>query len=194
MAEAYPLYWPTGWKRTLRPKTSRFGKWNKKPTVYETSLELLGELRRLTGSSECIISTNVPLKNNGLPYSNFREPDDCGVAVYFNYNKQDMVIACDTFDRVGCNMYAIVKTIEAMRGIERWGCSELLQRAFTGFKALPQSKEWWEVLGIERNAEKNEVIRAYRNLAKKYHPDAGGNNNHFTEINEAYQQGLKNAV
>lgn len=49
------------------------------------------------------------------------------------------------------------------------------------------AKDYYKVLGIARNATKEEIKKAYRALAHKYHPDKGGDESHFKEINEAYQ-------
>ncbi len=50
-----------------------------------------------------------------------RKPDDRGVAVYFTHLRRSMCFTCDKWDQVEDNLYAIVKTIETLRGIERWG-------------------------------------------------------------------------
>lgn len=50
------------------------------------------------------------------------------------------------------------------------------------------AKDYYQVLGVPRNATKEDIKRAYRKLAHIYHPDkAGGNEGKFKEINEAYQ-------
>ena len=53
-----------------------------------------------------------------------------------------------------------------------------------------QFKDYYDVLGVARNAEASEIKKAYRRLARKYHPDVytGANaEDKFKEINEAYQ-------
>ena len=48
--------------------------------------------------------------------------------------------------------------------------------------------DYYEILGIARNASPEEVKKAYRKLAHQYHPDKpGGNDKKFKELNEAYQ-------
>jgi len=50
------------------------------------------------------------------------------------------------------------------------------------------SKDYYEILGVNKNASKEEIKQAYRKLAHQYHPDkSSGNEKKFKEINEAYQ-------
>lgn len=55
---------------------------------------------------------------------------------------------------------------------------------------MAEKRDYYVVLGVERSAGEHEIKRAYRNLARKYHPDV--NNDHdaedrFKELNEAYE-------
>ena len=47
--------------------------------------------------------------------------------------------------------------------------------------------DYYKILGVPRNAEQDEIKKAYRKLARKHHPDAGGDEAKFKEINEAYE-------
>ncbi|HDQ16705.1 MAG TPA: molecular chaperone DnaJ [Candidatus Vogelbacteria bacterium] len=50
------------------------------------------------------------------------------------------------------------------------------------------SKDYYQILGIDKKASKDDIKKAFRKLAHKYHPDkAGGDEQKFKEINEAYQ-------
>ncbi len=48
------------------------------------------------------------------------------------------------------------------------------------------SKDYYKTLGIDKKASKDDIKKAFRNLAHKYHPDKGGDAEKFKEINEAY--------
>jgi curved DNA-binding protein CbpA len=58
-------------------------------------------------------------------------------------------------------------------------------------------KDYYKILNIDRHASDQEVKKAYRELALKFHPDKSKFDNahqRFTEINEAYQiLGRKNS-
>jgi molecular chaperone DnaJ len=52
------------------------------------------------------------------------------------------------------------------------------------------ARDYYEVLGVSRNASKDEIKKSFRNLARQYHPDVSKADNaeqKFKEINEAYE-------
>ncbi|MBI4120382.1 MAG: molecular chaperone DnaJ [Parcubacteria group bacterium] len=49
------------------------------------------------------------------------------------------------------------------------------------------SKDYYNILGVDRKASQDEVKKAYRHKAHQYHPDRGGDEARFKEVNEAYQ-------
>ena len=48
-------------------------------------------------------------------------------------------------------------------------------------------KNFYEELGLEKNATKNEIKSSYRSLVKKHHPDAGGEKERFIAIQNAWE-------
>jgi DnaJ-domain-containing protein 1 len=194
----YPLVWPFGQKRTdaRARKHARFSTRGyigprRKHSVHESARELEAEIRRM-GGREMIISSNLRVKVNGLPYSSQKQPDDPGVAVYFKWNKRDLVFACDAWLTVEDNLWAIVKHIEALRGQERWGVGSLDQ-AFAGYMALPDpvTRKWWEVLGVPSDSDDATIKSAYFRLAKIHHPDAGGDPVLFDQVQKAYDLAIQ---
>lgn len=190
MIEAFPLAWPHGWPRTKYPSRSRF------EVSFTSARDGLMEQIRLLGGRLPILSSDLELRRDGLPYANQREPADKGVAVYFEWKGQQRVFACDRWDLIKDNIRALEKTIEAIRGIERWGASDMLERAFSGFTALPApgtKRSWREVLGFPAASTPDSVgiDLAYRSKAKTAHPDAGGSHDLMAELNEARAAALK---
>lgn len=48
------------------------------------------------------------------------------------------------------------------------------------------SKDYYKVLGVDKNASKEEIKQTFRKLAHQHHPDKGGDEKKFKELNEAY--------
>jgi hypothetical protein len=207
---AYPLAWPAGWKRTpeIYRNEARFGRARKETgygdtrkwaparalTIAEATDRILVELKRMgLGREDVVISTDLRLRLDGLPHSSQAEPRDPGVAVYW----QDAaggrkVMAIDLYDRVADNLAAVAATLDAMRSIERHGGAAILERAFTGFTALPapivagMKRPWWEVLDCSPNSGRDTIEHSYRRLARRYHPDMGqGDDAKMAELNAA---------
>src|SRR5438045_3368924 len=88
-AEAFPLFWPDGRPRAARRERSAF----KVAGFGRVRDELLNELKLLR-ASRVIISTNVPLRRDGLPLAGQPQPKDPGVAVYFTRGGRKLCFAC----------------------------------------------------------------------------------------------------
>lgn len=192
MIEAYPLQWPVGYKRNSYRIQSRF----KQQSIEGVQRSLRNEVSRLTGRN-LIISTNLRLRQDGGFYSVDMNKliDDPGVAVYFKYKNKDVAMCCDKYRTVWENTYALACGIEALRGMDRWGVSDFIDRAFTGFTALPEQssvrkRDWWEVLEVSQHANDDQIKTAFRRLSQLYHPDKPdtGNRDRFDEVLEAYEK------
>jgi DnaJ-class molecular chaperone with C-terminal Zn finger domain len=216
MTQAYPLQWPEGWPRTksyLRKRAkfgtgerqyskSGTGSWmtRKELSIADGTKRIIDELRALgVGQGAYIISSDLELRNDGLPRSSQRAPDDPGVAVYWfrwrdGRREPQKVMAIDLYDRVADNLAAIAATLNAMRAIERHGGAQILERAFTGFDALPPPKSCWEILGLQPGASAGMIATAFRRLAMANHPDHGGSTERMAEITAARDAALRTAA
>ena len=196
---SFPLMWPAGWKRAARRERARFSQktgaiWPVSTagllTVAQGRDRVLAELRRMcVKDADVVISTNMPARNDGLPRSGGRAPDDPGVAVYWSRRGQPQCMAIDRYDRVPDNLAAVAATLDALRAIERHGGAAILDRAFTGFTALPPPEavdDPYEILGVQRGATEADIQRCYRILAARYHPDrTDGDHTMMTKLNRA---------
>lgn len=183
--ERYPLEWPAGWPRSRRAERSKFAD----VTLYAARAQLERELR-LLGATSVVLSSNIPLRQDGLPYSNTREPSDHGAAVYFRLKGHPRVLACDKWDRVAHNIVAVAKHIEATRGQSRWGVGSV-EQAFAGYQALPavpSKRPWWVVLGVPESATWLTIQKARVELLMRHHPDRGGDPSAAAEVNAAYEE------
>lgn len=200
MTQAYPLAWPEGWPRTKyhMQKNGQFKHDNRRIGIEAATRRVFAELQKLgvtNPTDDAIISTNLKLNMRGYPRGDQGEPQDRGVAVYWqSKNKPMRVMAIDAYLTVADNLAAIAATLEAMRAIERHGGAQIMDRAFTGFMALPASgPKWWEILGVTPNATVNEIEFAWRKKAIEKHPDRGGTHAAMAEVNAARDEGLKYA-
>ena len=192
MAEAFPLQWPMGRGRTAY-RDKKYGQFKVGPEKIKR--DLLKELSMMSVTNY-VINSNSRLKADGMPYVN-QQIEDTGVVLYFTRKGQEIAIACDKYYQVNDNLRAIGLSLGAIRGMERWGTEEMVDRAFTGFAALPASfempagrthREWWDVLGVDRGANALEVKAAYREALKLHHPDFGGDESDLKDVQRAYEE------
>lgn len=213
MISAHPLSWPEGWPRAKSRERANFGRAGggmsgarkQRLEVVDGCNRVLLELGRLgIDRQDVIVSTNVRTRMDGLPRSGEAEPQDPGAAVYWvTYRRaktsepnppmieQRRVMAVDRYDRVADNLAAIAATLEALRAIDRHGGGQILERAFTGFTALPApeaSRDWRVVLGVPGRPTLEDVEEAYRRLRSLHHPDRGGAAADFHAVQVAYEQ------
>ena len=76
----------------------------------------------------------------------------------------------------------------ALRGLDRWGSSEIVKRAFRGFKALPAAD--WRAIFKVVSGDSLEIIKTrFHALAAAAHPDKpGGNEHEMQRLNAAWKQ------
>src|SRR6185437_15868045 len=133
MIQRYPLSWPEGWKRTLS-HLRRHGSFNKKESVpgatwqKTVNLSIADAIKRVYYELErvgvkhiqedVVVSTNLRVNISGIPRSDQGDPQDPGVAVYWERKGVRQCMAVDQYYRVADNLAAIAATLEAMRALE----------------------------------------------------------------------------
>lgn len=177
-ATRYPLSWPTGWVRTASHQRKRAAFHQRKPvyfqdgrtgysqkaalTVGDALTRLEGELSRL-GARSVVISSNLRVRQDGLPYSQqAKSLDDPGVAVYFRLKGAPRALACDRWTSAADNIAAIAGHVNAIRAVDRYGVGTI-EQAFAGYAALPPTAaDWWLVLDVPRTATVECVEQSFR--------------------------------
>ena len=48
-------------------------------------------------------------------------------------------------------------------------------------------KNYYDVLGVNENSSSADITKAFKDLAKKHHPDRGGDEDKFKEVTKAYE-------
>ena len=79
---------------------------------------------------------------------------------------------------IWCKVYCLIMMKNCYRSIERQ------------VSIMAAKRDYYETLGVNKSADKEAIKRAYRKLAKKYHPDTNAGNPHaeemFKDVTEAY--------
>lgn len=184
----YPLCWPTGVPRT--PANKRITSTPFRTDFDRAVRNVADSLRKFQADAgvkitDVILSTNVDLLN--------RHPTDPGACAWFKMDDQFVAFGVDRFAKVEANIQAIHHIIEARRTELKYGGLAIVRQTFRAFLALPGAapeKPWWEILGIPENASAERIEDAYRDLAKRHHPDVGGSADMMAKINIARQQAL----
>lgn len=216
MTQAYPLQWPAGWPRMSAHgrKRAKFGVKKQMKSAYSDYVysqksdlsiadgrdRIIAELATMgVRDGQWVISTNLELRNDGLPRSSQRQPEDPGVAVYWTRKGKQQVMAIDLYDRVADNLAAIAASLSALRAIERHGGAQILDRAFEGFTALaaPDHFDAYAVFGLKREQgpfNRDHINRRFRELAQSHHPDVGGQDDRMADLNRARAALLAEAI
>lgn len=198
---AWPLFWPYAYPRSIPPRS-----YNRQfhMKFSQDRDEVIHRLQRRNGA-RILVTSDLPLSaKTGLPYADNRVSDP-GVAVWWIEKGKERVMACDRWAHIGQNMRAVCLSIDALMGLERWGASDVVERAFAGFTALPPGSgpqpepappiDWQAEFAIELDKlsaaglAKAEILRMvelrFRARMMEQHPDKGGSTAIAADLNAA---------
>lgn len=192
-AQAYPLQWPEGWPRTEPQKRRQDSAFQ--VNVGKAIDDLYDELAKL-GAKNIVLSSNLTLNTFHRPYTKQSGIADPGIAVYFTLKDKPMVMARDAYADWRDNIRSLGLAVEAFRALHRHGGAHMMERAFTGFAALPApgaAKSWRVTLGIPDSepVTRQTITEHYRVRARTAHPDLGGSAAAMTELNAARDAALR---
>ena len=165
--------------------------------------------KRRFSAQESTVKSNLRTTMNKIEATSLKiETDEMGgeVKVIFDRNGKRYVKRCNKWEYALDNLRAIQLSIEYLyRAVEVYGVEgeefdTVFNSIFIGIEATPDDSvlmignqdNWYEVLGVDINSTKNEIMNAYRSLAKIHHPDVGGNTDTFQKLRKAYEEGLEN--
>jgi len=184
----YPLLWPPEKPRTPASKRKP-GRWG--GSIGLVSEDLRNECAR-SNIRDYALSTGVPPGN--------RTAADPGAVLWFMQLVNGVwamsCYASDAFRDPSENIKAIAMTINRLRLVSDYGVYSM-EQAMRGaaYEALPSPepppRPWWDVMGLAPDTDPAVIDAAYRALAKKRHPDAGGSQSEMQELSRAYQEAKK---
>ncbi len=166
-------------------------------------------MKRRFSAQDSTVKRELKNTMNKIEATSLRiESDEMGgeIKVIFDRDGKRYTKTCNRWENSLDNLRAIQLSIEYLyRAIEVYGVeteeefNDLFNSVFIGIEATPNDdvlmigtgeKEWWEVLGIEKDCSKKDIINAYKALAKVHHPDVGGDKHIFIRLRKAYEEGI----
>ena len=123
------------------------------------------------------------------------------VEVIFDRDGKRYTKKCSRWENSLDNLRAIGLSIEYLyRAVEIYGIesqeefNNLFNSTFVGIEATPDDSvfklgnetNWWEILGVSKQATKEEIKNGFKSMARIHHPDKGGNPEQFLKVRKAY--------
>jgi hypothetical protein len=179
-----PLAWPADEPRT--PANQKVTDSPFKVDAGQTWGQIEDALRKFKATN-IVMSLNTPYRG---------KIEDPAVALFFDLpGGRAIAICCDLYWNQKDNVRALFKIVESMRTIERYGGSNVSQKTFTGFAALPPPKDCWKMLGVAKSVgevlsqkmRREFIADAFRDRAREGH----GAGQDMAALVEARDEALK---
>ncbi|MGH3189992.1 MAG: hypothetical protein ACRDOL_22555 [Streptosporangiaceae bacterium] len=171
--------------------------------TYPATLALVFREAEKLGARELVLQVDISdrwIRTDGLPAANARFGSHPGVVVSFESRYGPLRYATDAFTEWRDNLRAIALSLEALRAVDRYGVSKRGEQ-YTGWKALPagtgaafgsadDAEQWMRQVALERfqiEADRDRPTAIYHALARRMHPDTGGDRGEWDRLDAARQ-------
>jgi len=194
------LDWPSGFERTDAAERAPNRRYD--ATLRESIDDLEAELDRLSVDDWRLSTAARHQKQNPkYPYAD-ANPDDPSAVVRWTMDGDQFAVACDAYSRLRDNVRTLYLYIREKRKMEQrpvvTGESEFANARLPPADGEPDPvvarEPPHEVLDVAPDADEAVVRAAARQLKKKHHPDAGGDEARFKQVVSAEQSMLENAA
>ncbi len=193
----HPLKLPPNW--TVTPLTSR-----EFCRQFPANIELDDAIRFLEDEITALGMTAPVIYTNSIALNNprLRKIDTrlSGVTIQFGTGKNTAWLACDKWQSLEQNLYALHLTIRALRNIESWGIAPAYfiiqaistENTATGYSSstghsTSQIPDWMAFLGLGHTAELEDANAVYRRRAKTI----AGDEDALIQLNQAMDEARK---
>lgn len=173
-----PLEWPKDIRPT--PRASQRNDHGFAPHILlaQSINYLEQELEALKANGKLLLDIEQPLIDRLRKTIGNRT----GACLQFRYRSKGYVLACDRWDTVEHNVYALHLALRHWRNLERWGIGELprlmygFEDSVMGIGAIQDSYDtkllsWMEVLGLGPTCTLDDAIAVYHRRAKQVADD-----------------------
>lgn len=158
---------------------------------WHYELEALAQEFAWWGVADWSASPNVMLSRVN---SSSLTRQERAVTVTFVKDGKTVTLPMSDYETATLNLKVLALCIRDMRMLERRGVSETMQSAYLQLAGPASERDPFEVLGLRPGASSAEVEAMFKVRAKAAHPDTGGTEEAFKELNAARELALKRAV
>jgi len=168
-----PLDWPNDWIKT--EIYDFYTGWSS----YDIAIQRLQEELIKLNATDIILTHND------------KKHKDKGACVYFYINGQFLYVPCDRWHKLEDNILAISFVLKQINKFDKLCNKQIKQKILEQLikkqsEILLDKRHWHVVLGVDEDANIEDIKKQYKKLVKIYHPDNGGTAESFIELQEAY--------
>jgi DnaJ-domain-containing protein 1 len=147
--------------------------------IRETRRNIADEFDRWNSQADARVVTDwdLPFLKDGTKHAEVR----------FNLRGNTVTMRIDAWDDFSTNLRCAYLNIKDMRLTEARGGAVGMRDAYLQLAAPAKVRDPYEVLGVRSDSPVEVIEGAYKALAKKHHPDAGGDAEAFKAVQAAWE-------